>query len=83
MNFQQSSGDILSLKKLQSMCTTDFDEKTWNASEAVSLDDKHTLKIMESSVTREDGHIHSGVIRMLTSQIVRPITKLCLLENSN
>ena len=83
VNFQQSSVDILSLKKLESMCTTDFDEKTRNASEAVSLDDKRTLKIMESSDTREDGHISSGVIRMRTSQIVLPITKLCLLENSN
>ena len=27
VNFQQSSVDILSLKKLESMCTTDFDEK--------------------------------------------------------
>ena len=30
-----------------------------------------------------DGHVRSCVIRMRTSQIVRPITKLCLLENSN
>ena len=83
VNFQQSSVDILSLKKLESMCATDFNEKTQNAYEAVSLDDKRSLKKMESSVTREDGHIRSGVIRMRTSQIVRPITNLCLLENSN
>ena len=83
VNFQQSSVDMLSLKKLESMCTTDFDEKTRNAYEAVSLDDKRNLKIMESFVTREDGHISCGVIRMRTSQIVRPISKLCLLENSN
>ena len=83
MNFQQSSVDILSLEKLESMCTTDFDVKTRNMYKAVSLDDKRTLKIMKSSVTREDGHIRSDMIRMRTSQIVRPITKMCLLENSN
>ena len=30
-----------------------------------------------------DGHVRSRVIRMRTLQIVRLITKLCLLENSN
>ena len=80
MNFQQSSGDILSPTKLDRMCTAYFDKRTRNESEATSINDKRTLKLMESSVTREDSHVRSDVIRMHTSQLVRPITKLCLLE---
>ena len=38
------------------MWTTDFDEKGQNESEAMSVEDKHALKIMESSITNEDGH---------------------------
>ena len=83
VNFQQSSGDILSLTKLERMCTAYFDKITQNESEATSINDKRTLKLLESSVTREDGHVRGNVIRMYTSQLVRPITKLCLLENSN
>ena len=70
MNFQQSSGDMLSLTKLDRMCTAYSDESTRNKSEAMSTEDNRTLKFMESSVTREDGNTRSSVIRMCTSQIV-------------
>ena len=39
-------------------------------------------RIVDINVGR-DGHVRSCVIRTRTSQIVRPITKLCMLENSN
>ena len=39
-------------------------------------------RIVDTNVGR-DGHVRSCVIRARTSQIVRPITKLCMLENSN
>ena len=39
-------------------------------------------RVIDVNVGR-DGHVRSCVIRMRTSQIVRPVTKLCLLENSN
>ena len=39
-------------------------------------------RIVEINVGR-DGDVRSCVIRTRTSQIVRPITKLCMLENSN
>ena len=80
VNFQQSSGNILSPTKLDRMCKAYFDKRTRNESEATSINDKRTLKLVGSSVTREDGHVRSDVIRMHTSQLVRPITKLCLLE---
>ena len=54
VNFQQSSGDILSLTKLKRICTAYFDERTRNESEGTSIEDKRTLKLMKSSVTRED-----------------------------
>ena len=62
------------------MCTAYFDKRARNESEATSINDNRTLKLLESSVTREDGHIRSDGIRMHTSQLVRPITKLSLLE---
>ena len=46
VNFQQSSGDTLSLKKLERMCTTYFDERAQNESEAMSTEDPRNLKIM-------------------------------------
>ena len=39
-------------------------------------------RVIEVNVGR-DGHVRSCLIKMRKSQIVRPITKLCLLENSN
>ena len=39
-------------------------------------------RVIEVNVGR-DGHVRSCLIKMRKSQIVQPITKLCLLENSN
>ena len=55
VNFQRSSGDALLLQNLERMWTTDFDEKGQNESEAMSVEIKCALKIMESSITHEDG----------------------------
>ena len=55
-NFEWSSGDALLLQNFERMWTTDFDEKGRNESEAMSVEDKRALKIMESSITHEDGH---------------------------
>ena len=39
-------------------------------------------RVIDVNVGR-DGHVRSCVIRMRASQIIRPVTKLCLLENSD
>ena len=56
VNFQRSSGDALLLQNLERMWTTDLDEKRQNKSEAMSVEDKRALKIMESSISHEDSH---------------------------
>ena len=56
VNFQQSSGDVLLQQQLERMWATDLYERTLNESEAMSIEDKHALNIMESFITPEDGH---------------------------
>ena len=40
VNFQQSNGDVLLQRQLERMWTTDFNERTGNESEAMSIEDK-------------------------------------------
>ena len=41
---------------LKKMWTTDFDERTRDESKSMSIEDKHAMSIMESSITLENGH---------------------------
>jgi len=53
VNFQQS--DVILQQQLERMWTTDFNDKSREHKEAMSVEDRRALTIMESAITKEDG----------------------------
>ena len=53
VNFQQT--DVILQQQLERMWTTDFNDKSREHIEALSVEDRCALTIMESTITKEDG----------------------------
>lgn len=60
VHFQQSS-DALLQQQLERMWTTDFDDRTRNETNSMSVEDKRAMEIMESSIVHENGHYKIGL----------------------
>lgn len=60
VNFQQSS-DVVLQQQLERMWTTDFCDKSRDSEQAMSVEDRRALQIMESSITHKDGHYKLGL----------------------
>lgn len=57
----QNISDVLLQQQLERMWTTDFDDKGRDESKSMSVEDKHAMQIMESSITFENGHYRLGL----------------------
>ena len=60
INFSESK-DVLLQQQLERMWTTDFSDSFREDKSGMSVEDKKSLKIMEETITHEDGHYKLGL----------------------
>ncbi|XP_060602645.1 uncharacterized protein LOC132755746 [Ruditapes philippinarum] len=60
INFGQSSDAILQ-QQLERMWTSDFNDASYNEKNSMSVEDKRALGIMESTLSRVNGHYEMGL----------------------
>ncbi|VDI37577.1 Hypothetical predicted protein, partial [Mytilus galloprovincialis] len=52
----EEARDVLLQRQLERMWTSDFDDRAREDKNGLSIEDKEAMKMMESSITQEDGH---------------------------
>ncbi|XP_071129507.1 uncharacterized protein [Mytilus edulis] len=57
----EEARDVLLQRQLERMWTSDFDDRAREDKNGLSIEDKEAMKMMESSITQEDGHFKLGL----------------------
>ncbi|CAG2219961.1 unnamed protein product [Mytilus edulis] len=57
----EEARDVLLQRQLERMWTSDFDDRAREDKNGLSIEDKEAMKMMESSITQEDGHYKLGL----------------------
>ncbi|CAG2227654.1 unnamed protein product [Mytilus edulis] len=57
----EEARDVLLQRQLERMWTSDFDDRAREDKNGLSIEDKEAMKMMESSITQENGHFKLGL----------------------